>query len=78
MFHFRKILHLLLGIIFCHTILAQNNAENNKIQQLKLPPIFSNHSVLQQKTKAEIWGKATPNTKVSINNSPCNFLGKKT
>lgn len=69
MFHFRKILHLFLGIIFCHSILAQNNVERNKIQQLKLPPIFSNHTVLQQKTKVAIWGKAAPNTKVSIKGS---------
>ena len=69
MFHFRKILHLFLGIIFCHSTLAQNNVERNKIQQLKLPPIFSNHTVLQQKTKAAIWGKAAPNTKIFIKGS---------
>ena len=64
--YLRKIGHLFIGIIFCHTILAQNIEEHKQFQKLELPPIFSNHIVLQQKTKAKIWGNATPHTKVAI------------
>lgn len=61
----KKLLLLFLGVILCHLVLAQNN----KNQSIKLPPLFSDHSVLQQKTKAEIWGKTAPHTKVTIRGS---------
>lgn len=34
--------------------------------QLKLSPIFTDHMVLQQNTKAAIWGTASPNTKIDV------------
>lgn len=37
--------------------------------QLSLPAIFSNNMVLQQKTEAPVWGKATPNGSVKIETS---------
>ena len=61
----KKLLLLFLGVILCHLVLAQNN----KNQSIKLPPLFSDHSVLQQKTKTAIWGKTTPHTKVTIKGS---------
>lgn len=34
--------------------------------EVKLPAIFGDHMVLQQKTNAAIWGKATPNKTVKV------------
>ena len=31
-----------------------------------LPEILSDHAVLQQQTEVNLWGKATPNTTVSV------------
>ncbi len=58
----KKLFLLFLGIILCHHLCAQNN----KNQSIYLPPLFSDHTVLQQKTKAAIWGKAAPNAKIFI------------
>ena len=44
----------------------QVRAQNDKSSGLKLPPIFSDHAVLQQKTKTPIWGKAEPNAEIAI------------
>jgi sialate O-acetylesterase len=57
---FRKSLLLLLGIVFCQSMLAQ---------KIKLPPLFSDHTVLQQKTKAAIWGQARPDSEILITGS---------
>lgn len=65
MSHFKKTFLFFLGIIFCHHALAQNNGN----QGLKLPPLFSDHSVLQQKTKVAIWGKAAPISEILITGS---------
>lgn len=54
-----------LGIILSHHVWAQNNKANS----IHLPSLFSDHIVLQQKTKAEIWGKTAPNTKITITGS---------
>ncbi|MEZ5041687.1 MAG: sialate O-acetylesterase [Saprospiraceae bacterium] len=62
MFQYIKLLLFFLGIIFCHPVPAQNNTG----QSLNLPPLFSDHTVLQQKTKAAIWGKAAPNSEIVI------------
>ncbi len=37
--------------------------------EVKLPAIFGDHMVLQQQTNAAIWGKASPNKKVSVTTS---------
>jgi sialate O-acetylesterase len=65
MFHSRKLLLFLLGIIVCHNVLAKNSTN----QSIKLPALFSDHAVLQQKIKAEIWGEAAPNTEILITGS---------
>ncbi|MDZ7341153.1 MAG: glycosyl hydrolase family 2 [candidate division KSB1 bacterium] len=54
---------LLLGLLFISN--AQSSPKNN----LEMPAIFSDNMVLQQKTNAPFWGKATPNLKVMINAS---------
>lgn len=61
MCHNIKVLLFFLGIIFCQYVWAQNNN-----QSIRLPAIFSDHTVLQQKTKAAIWGKAAPNSEIVI------------
>lgn len=38
-------------------------------QNIKLSPLFSDHIVLQQKTKAAIWGKAMRNSEIQITGS---------
>lgn len=40
-----------------------------KPKGLELPPLFSDHAVLQQNTKAAVWGKAAPNTEITISGS---------
>lgn len=65
MSHYKKTFLFILGIIFCHHALAQNNGN----QDLKLPPLFSDHSVLQQKTQAVIWGKAAPSAEILVTGS---------
>ncbi len=42
---------------------------SNLSATVKLPSIFSNNMVLQQKTNAAIWGKASPNEEVTISMS---------
>ena len=49
----------LLILIF---ISCQTDTKSN----IHLPPIFTNQMVLQQNTEANIWGTATPNTKIEI------------
>ncbi len=38
-------------------------------QSLEVMPLFSDHMVLQQKTKAAFWGKASPGTEVVVSGS---------
>jgi len=57
---YKKSFLFFLGIILSQFVFAQN---------IKLPPLFSNHIVLQQKTKAAIWGKAAPNSVILITGS---------
>ena len=42
---------------------------DSKKQNLKLPSIFSDHMVLQQKTDVIFWGKSNPNDKIVITGS---------
>lgn len=68
-----------LGIVFINfgcTNFDLNKKQDDKIntQSIHLPPLFSDHAVLQQNSKAAIWGKAAPNTKIFIKGS----WGKKT
>lgn len=37
--------------------------------QLSLPPVFSDHMILQQESTVRIWGKAAPDTKVLLKGS---------
>ena len=39
------------------------------VAQVKLSPIFSDNMVLQQQTKAPVWGETKPYKKVEINTS---------
>lgn len=39
---------------------------NVSLAQMQIPSFFSDNMVLQQKTKASIWGEDTPNTKVVV------------
>ena len=38
----------------------------NKNIELKVAPLFSEGMVLQRNSMVDIWGKSTPNTKISI------------
>ena len=37
--------------------------------EVKLPAIFSDGMVMQQQTKANLWGTATPNKKITVENN---------
>lgn len=64
---------ILIGIFFLNVGCTNSNGSevqaNNGPKNIVLPPIFSDHSVLQQKSKVAIWGNAMPNTKIVINGS---------
>ena len=51
-----KVLLIVIFILSC----------NSKKQYLKLPSIFSDHMVLQQKTDVVFWGKSNPNDKIVV------------
>lgn len=53
----------LLGLLFVLAGVHSSKAE------IKLPAIFGNHMVLQQKTEAPVWGKATPKKVVRLTTS---------
>ena len=53
----------LMMILFALTILT---AQEEKNYQIKMPAIFSDDMVLQQKTDAAIWGKAAPDSKIKV------------
>lgn len=57
---YKTLFPFFLGIMLSYQVFAQN---------IKLPPLFSNHIVLQQKTKAAIWGKAAPDSEILITGS---------
>ena len=54
-----KVLLIVIFILSC----------DSKKQNLKLPSIFSDHMVLQQKTDVIFWGKSNPNDKIVITGS---------
>ena len=54
---------LLLGIAWAWLICLSANAE------VKLPAFFSDGMVMQQQTRANLWGTATPNASVKITTS---------
>ena len=63
--NFRPILpSLFLGVLLLLIFSCQQAPSN-----LSLPPLFSDHLVLQQNTNTAIWGNATPNTNISIQGS---------
>ena len=58
-----------LNLIFLSFLALLFNSCDHKSLSLSLAPIFSDHMVLQQKTKVVFWGKSNPNEKVIINGS---------
>ena len=71
--NFRKIIHLT-GLF----ILTSNILSCDKEQPLSLPPIFSNHMVLQQNSDVEFWGKAKPFDNIIIKSSWGSYSETKT
>ena len=61
--HNMKNKKLLLGIAWAWLICLSANAE------VKLPAFFSDGMVMQQQTRANLWGTATPNASVTITTS---------
>ena len=61
--HNMKNKKLLLGIAWAWLICLSANAE------VKLPTFFSDGMVMQQQTRANLWGTATPNASVKITTS---------
>lgn len=55
--------HALLSILFCFTALLFTSP---LMAQLKLPQIFSDHMVLQQKAEVPIWGWAAAGEKITV------------
>jgi len=53
------------GISFLQLVFATDSNS----QTLKLNPLFSDHIVLQQKTKAAIWGKGEPKAEIVVSGS---------
>lgn len=51
---------------FCFPVLALFCGLNVALADIILPDLFSDHMILQQKTKVEIWGWATPGEPISI------------
>jgi sialate O-acetylesterase len=45
------------------------NAQEEMKSKLKMPAIFSNNMVLQQKTEAPVWGQSEPDTKIVVSAS---------
>lgn len=71
--NFRKIIHLT-GLF----ILTSNILSCDKEQPLSLPPIFSDHMVLQQNSDVEFWGKAKPFDNIIIKSSWGSYSETKT
>lgn len=71
--NFRKIIHLT-GLF----ILTSNILSCDKEQPLNLPPIFSDHMVLQQNSDVEFWGKAKPFDNIIIKSSWGSYSETKT
>ena len=61
--HNMKNKKLLLGIAWAWLTCMSANAE------VKLPAFFSDGMVMQQQTRANLWGTATPNAPVKITTS---------
>lgn len=57
-----KIKMTLVSLVLCVTTFAVS-------AQVTLPPVFADGMVLQQKSKAALWGKATPNAQISVKSS---------
>jgi sialate O-acetylesterase len=57
---------VLKSLLFCFALSLMSNIANAEI---KLPKVFTDNMVLQQKTEAPIWGKATPEKEVKITTS---------
>ena len=53
--------------LFCMLIISGINFGKNS--ELILPAIFSDNMVLQQKSMAPFWGKAEPNSEITIKGS---------
>lgn len=58
----RLLLSILSLIIYCSVLSAQNSI-------IEIPEIFSDNMILQQNSSAPFWGKAVPNSKVTIKGS---------
>ena len=62
--------HFKIPMIFFVICLLQNfSIKETFSQKIEMIPLFSDHIVLQQKTKAVIWGKTEPNTKIFVTGS---------
>ncbi|MDR2622450.1 MAG: sialate O-acetylesterase [Dysgonamonadaceae bacterium] len=57
---------ILKSLLFCFALSLTGSIANAEI---KLPKMFTDNMVLQQKTEAPIWGKATPEKEVKITTS---------
>jgi sialate O-acetylesterase len=64
---------ILKSLLFCFALFLTGSVANAEI---KLPKIFTDNMVLQQKTEAPIWGKATPEKEVKITTSWDNQMYK--
>ncbi|MDR1610702.1 MAG: sialate O-acetylesterase [Candidatus Symbiothrix sp.] len=64
---------ILKSLLFCFALSLTGSVVNAEI---KLPKIFTDNMVLQQKTDAPIWGKATPEKEVKITTSWDNQMYK--
>ena len=64
---------ILSGIFFLNVGCTNSNGSEfqakNGNKNIVLPPIFSDHSVLQQKSEVAIWGTGIPNSKILISGS---------
>ena len=57
------------NLLFIGLVLFLVMLQNIAFAEVVLSPLFSDHMVLQQKTKVAIWGKSTPNKQVMITTS---------
>ncbi len=58
-----------LFLIFLATFLFALSCQPEEKRLLKLPPLFSDHMVLQQDQNVYIWGEYTPNMEVNVRGS---------
>ena len=54
------------NLLFISLILIINSCKTDKSNILLLPPLFSNHMVLQQKADVAVWGNANPESDIEI------------